>query len=187
FIDEAYSLCRGGDKDFGREAIDALVKAMEDHKEDFVLILAGYNQEMDEFIHANPGLQSRLPLQIDFPDYNLEELLAISKLMYQKREYLLSEGSKIELERALRRVLLQDPRYNGNARTVRNLVEASLRCQAVRLINNKKQDQENLDKEGLSLINEADIRLAAHKVFANKKRKENQANRNNDIPEAQAY
>ncbi|MGV2806625.1 AAA family ATPase, partial [Clostridium perfringens] len=79
FIDEAYSLARGGEKDFGKEAIDTLVKAMEDHKNQFILILAGYSDEIDFFMDSNPGLYSRFPIQMDFPDYNLDQLIQISE------------------------------------------------------------------------------------------------------------
>src|SRR5699024_6243580 len=78
FIDEAYSLARGGHKDFGREAIDTLVKQMEDHHNEFVLILAGYPAEMDQFLMLNPGLKSRFPFHIPFHDYNLDQLLDIA-------------------------------------------------------------------------------------------------------------
>ena len=71
FIDEAYSLGRGGEKDFGKEAIDTLVKHMEDKQHEFILILAGYSREMDYFLTLNPGLESRFPLVIDFPDYSI--------------------------------------------------------------------------------------------------------------------
>ncbi|MDI9458646.1 MAG: AAA family ATPase, partial [Bacillota bacterium] len=74
FIDEAYSLARGGEKDFGKEAVDTLVKGMEDYKNDFILILAGYTAPMEEFMRLNPGLRSRFPLQIHFPDYSVQEL-----------------------------------------------------------------------------------------------------------------
>jgi len=84
FIDEAYSPARGGDKDFGREAIDKLVKAMEDHK-DFIIILAGYQWEMRSFLLANPGLRSRFPLHLDFRDCTGRELLAIADLMLCER------------------------------------------------------------------------------------------------------
>ena len=77
FIDEAYSLARGGEKDFGKEAIDTLVKAMEDHKNEIILILAGYQREMEYFLRTNPGLRSRFPIQIHFPDYSSEELLEV--------------------------------------------------------------------------------------------------------------
>ena len=79
FIDEAYSLARGGEKDFGKEAIDTLVKAMEDHKNDLILILAGYKKEMEYFLMSNPGLRSRFPIHLTFNDYSIDELLEIAE------------------------------------------------------------------------------------------------------------
>jgi stage V sporulation protein K len=143
FIDEAYSLARGGEKDFGKEAIDALVKAMEDNKDNLVLILAGYRQEMEWFLQTNPGLRSRFPIHIDFPDYTLDELLAIGKLMFKTRQYELT----IEAEDALRfqlQCLLDSHRYAGNARLVRNLVEKTIRKQAVRLFQKPSSSREEL-------------------------------------------
>src|SRR5690606_23632794 len=90
FIDEAYSLARGGEKDFGKEAIDTLVKAIEDHTNEFVLILAGYQREMEHFLMANPGLKSRFPIHIDFPDYSADELFQIAHLMLRERQYRLT-------------------------------------------------------------------------------------------------
>jgi len=81
FIDEAYSLGRGGEKDFGKEAIDTLVKHMEDKQHEFILILAGYSREMDFFLSLNPGLHSRFPLVVDFPDYSTDQLMEIGKRM----------------------------------------------------------------------------------------------------------
>jgi len=78
FIDEAYSLARGGEKDFGKEAIDCLVKAMEDYKDQLILILAGYKKEMEWFLQSNPGLRSRFPIHINFPDYTINELYQIA-------------------------------------------------------------------------------------------------------------
>ncbi len=161
FIDEAYSLCRGGEKDFGREAIDALVKAMEDHKNNFILILAGYNTEMNNFIRSNPGLNSRFPLHIQFPDYSLEELISIADLMYAKRQYKLNIEAKEQLASSLRHILREAPKNHGNARTVRNIVEASLRCQAVRLF---QQEQKDYAKEELSAICAWDISRAVIKT-----------------------
>src|SRR5699024_12399136 len=79
FIDEAYALARGGNKDFRREAIDTLVKQMEDYHQEFILILAGYPREMDYFLELNPGLQSRFPFHMSFEDYSVHELLCIAK------------------------------------------------------------------------------------------------------------
>lgn len=85
FVDEAYSLARGGEKDFGKEAIDTLVKEMEDNRNKFILILAGYKHEMEYFLNTNPGLRSRFPIQIDFPDYTIDELLQIAEVMVKKQ------------------------------------------------------------------------------------------------------
>ncbi|NMB25610.1 MAG: AAA family ATPase [Firmicutes bacterium] len=134
FIDEAYSLARGGEKDFGKEAIDALVKAMEDHKQEFVLILAGYTNEMEFFLQSNPGLRSRFPLHIDFPDYNANELLAIAELMLDQRQYRLTERARRRLALLIQKGLRVEAYSFGNARTVRNWIELAIRRQAVRLV-----------------------------------------------------
>ncbi|MDQ0161818.1 stage V sporulation protein K [Bacillus alveayuensis] len=135
FIDEAYSLARGGEKDFGKEAIDTLVKHMEDKQHDFVLILAGYPREMDQFLSLNPGLMSRFPIVIEFPDYSVEELLDIAKMMVKEKEYRFSK----EAEQKLKEHLIQmkhhtHPTRFSNARYVRNIIEKSIRAQAFRLL-----------------------------------------------------
>lgn len=159
FIDEAYSLCRGGEKDFGREAIDVLVKAMEDNRNNFVLILAGYNKEMDYFLTSNPGLNSRFPLHINFPDYSLQELLQIAEHLYKQHQYSLSATAWAEMESSLTRVLAEQGHNHGNARTIRNIVEASLRTQAVRLMR-----LDSLGKEELEEISAEDIINAVAKA-----------------------
>jgi stage V sporulation protein K len=159
FVDEAYSLCRGGEKDFGMEAIDALVKAMEDHRNEFVLVLAGYNEEMEGFLASNPGLSSRLPLQLDFPDYSVEELISIAKLMYKNFQYQPSTDGWACLKKNLERALFLD--QPTNARSIRNIVEASLRTQAVRLLNDRSLSV--LDEETISQISAADIEKAVVK------------------------
>ena len=143
FIDEAYSLARGGEKDFGKEAIDALVKAMEDNKDNLVLILAGYRQEMDWFLQTNPGLRSRFPIHIDFPDYTLDELLSIGNLMFKTRQYELTLEAREALRSHLNNLLNSHP-YAGNARLVRNLVEKTVRQQAVRLFQRPSSSREEL-------------------------------------------
>lgn len=143
FIDEAYSLARGGEKDFGKEAIDALVKAMEDNKDNLILILAGYRHEMEWFLQTNPGLRSRFPIHIDFPDYNLDELLAIAESMLEKREYVLGAEAREALRQRIQFLLHSHP-YAGNARLVRNLVERSIRKQAVRLYQKSTCSREEL-------------------------------------------
>jgi len=135
FIDEAYSLGRGGEKDFGKEAIDTLVKHMEDKQHEFILILAGYSREMDYFLSLNPGLHSRFPLVIDFPDYSVEELMNIGKKMLDEKEYVLSSDA----ERKFREHLMYmkstlNPTTFSNGRYVRNIIEKSIRAQAMRLL-----------------------------------------------------
>jgi stage V sporulation protein K len=153
FVDEAYSLARGGDKDFGKESIDALVKAMEDHKSEFLLILAGYPEEMAAFIGANPGLLSRFPIHLAFPDYGSHELLQIAELMVSQRQYRLSEDAREQLARFLDRRSGQWHQNAGNARLIRNLVERAMRRQAVRLV----QRGGNPTRDELMLLTWSDI------------------------------
>lgn len=133
FIDEAYSLARGGVKDFGKEAVDTLVKAMEDHKNEFILILAGYTRPMDEFLRLNPGLKSRFPIQILFPDYSTLELLDIGGLMLAERQYRLTSRAELRFAEIIDHY--KDLPYNdfSNARLVRNMLEAAIRRHALRL------------------------------------------------------
>jgi stage V sporulation protein K len=153
FIDEAYSLARGGERDFGKEAIDTLVKAVEDQREDLVVILAGYPRPMADFLEANPGLRSRFPLTISFPDYSDLELFKIAQLMFEKREYTLNAHAQQELVRQIRRLRRGDPESFGNARAVRNLVEQVIRRQAVRLVGKGE-----LTKGELTVISPVDFR-----------------------------
>jgi stage V sporulation protein K len=153
FIDEAYSLARGGEKDFGKEAIDTLVKAMEDHKDDLIVILAGYKDEMERFLQINPGIRSRFPIKIDFSDYSIEELIQIAKMMGEKREYKFSQDAISKFQ-----IILTNSRNGihydkmGNARLVRNMIEKAIRRQALRLVN-----QKNIFREDLLYIKPEDI------------------------------
>lgn len=135
FIDEAYSLARGGEKDFGKEAIDTLVKHMEDKRNEFILILAGYSREMDHFLSLNPGLQSRFPISIDFPDYSVSQLMDIAKRMMAEREYQFSLEAEWKLKDHLMAVksTVSTAKFS-NGRYVRNLIEKSIRSQAMRLL-----------------------------------------------------
>jgi len=152
FIDEAYSLMRGGEKDFGKESIDTLVRGMEEHKNDLVIILAGYREEMERFIRSNPGLRSRFPIHIDFPDYTVEELMKIADLMLSRRQYCLTSEARAELRRQLEEGCREGKENSGNARLVRNLIERAIRRQAVRLLN-----MPALSREDLVLIKQADF------------------------------
>jgi len=133
FIDEAYALTSGGDNDFGREAIETLLKRMEDQRGQFMVIVAGYPEEMQQFIEANPGLMSRFDKRFNFPDYNHEQLLSISKLMF------MAEGLEMELEAEnhlilyIEKLLSRKHKYFGNARTVRKIVQETVRRQNLRM------------------------------------------------------
>ncbi len=130
-IDEAYALARGGENDFGREAIDTIVKFMEDHRDDLAVIAAGYPDEMATLIDANPGLRSRFTRTIHFPDYTTAELVSIFQRMNEANRYRLDEAGTAALEA----VIEAEPRTRGfgNARFVRNLFEAAVSRQADRL------------------------------------------------------
>lgn len=156
FIDEAYSLARGGDKDFGKEAIDTLVKAMEDYKNQFVLILAGYPDEMDEFMRTNPGLPSRFPIQVDFPDYTVEQLMQIAHWMMKEREYSFHPQAEWKLRQYLTREIENSFGTFSNARLVRNLIEKAMRHQAVRLLQLNKQHP---SRQELMTLRPEDLRL----------------------------
>ncbi|GAB3066796.1 stage V sporulation protein K [Virgibacillus ainsalahensis] len=144
FIDEAYSLARGGEKDFGKEAIDTLVKHMEDNHNDFVLILAGYPYEMERFLTLNPGLHSRFPFILDFQDYEVNQLMQIAKQMASEREYKLTKEAEWELRTRLYKKSQEMKRNFANARYVRNVVENAIRKHAVRLLGKHHISTEDL-------------------------------------------
>ena len=131
-IDEAYSLTRGGEKDFGREAIDAVVKNVEDRRDSMVVILAGYPKEMAELVATNPGFQSRFPKTIHFPDYSDEELVAILGLIARKGHYDLTDDATEAA--AAWFGSHQRGRGFGNGRLARNLFEAAVSRHANRLV-----------------------------------------------------
>ena len=154
FIDEAYSLIRGGEKDFGRESIDCLVKEMEDHRNEFILVLAGYSYEMESFIMANPGIHSRFPIQLQFEDYSVEQLLEIAEVMVKERDYLLSSAAKQRIKQYIYEEINNPLRSFSNARLIRNWIEKAVRNQAVRLLN-ESQVQNN--KQILMTIQPEDL------------------------------
>ncbi|KKB42447.1 Stage V sporulation protein [Bacillus thermotolerans] len=144
FIDEAYSLGRGGEKDFGKEAIDTLVKHMEDKQNDFILILAGYPREMNHFFSLNPGLESRFPLVFHFPDYRPEQLMAIAEKMAAEKEYKLSKEAKTKLREHFVRIRSHSTQSFSNGRYVRNVIEKAMRAHAVRLLGENSYEYEEL-------------------------------------------
>jgi SpoVK/Ycf46/Vps4 family AAA+-type ATPase len=149
-IDEAYALARGGENDFGLEAVDTIVKFMEDHRDDLSIVAAGYPAEMQELIDSNPGLKSRFTRTIHFPDYDTDELVAIFELISAKQEYHLDESGRLRLST----VIGAEPRGRGfgNGRFVRNLFEAAVGHQALRLA-----DTDELSDEQLTTLTADDI------------------------------
>ena len=131
-IDEAYALARGREGDFGQEAIDTLVKLMEDHREDLVVIAAGYPEEMTMFVESNPGLRSRFPKSIHFPDYSDAELLEIFESMAEKNHYRLTPAARRKLLASF--AAHSRDRGFGNGRLVRNLFEAAIARHASRVV-----------------------------------------------------
>ncbi len=131
FIDEAYALAQGGNNDFGQEAIDTLVKMMDDNRDRLVVILAGYYDDMHNFLNKNAGLQSRFPNIIEFEDYSTDELFSIAERMYKEQGYILSSEA-IELLGEIFEEGKKQPQF-GNGRYVRNIFEKSLNNQAMRL------------------------------------------------------
>ena len=134
FIDEAYSLYRGEQDSFGLEAIDTLVKGMEDHRDELVVILAGYTREMETFLTANSGLASRFPNRIEFPDYTAVELLQITQVLAKNKGYTLAEACTEPLLGYYARWQATDARTAGNGRLARNTLEKAIFHQSRRLV-----------------------------------------------------
>ena len=144
FIDEAYSLAAGGENDFGREAIETLLKAMEDHRDELVVIVAGYDGPMEDFIHSNPGLESRFNKYIHFPDYNGPELMAMFRLQCEKNGYSLSPEAETEAGQMFERLYEERDENFGNGRTLRNIFEDAVARQANRVAALEKPGREEL-------------------------------------------
>lgn len=157
FIDEAYALNGKSENDFGQEAIDTILKAMEDHRDDLVVIVAGYTELMDRFIHSNPGLESRFNRFLMFEDYTSEQMVAIFKMQCKKGCYVLAQGTE-ELVRDFIAEESADDSF-GNARGVRNLFEHILVAQ-----NNRLAKMENVTRDDLMQILPDDVLSARGKI-----------------------
>ena len=157
FIDEAYALNGKSENDFGQEAIDTILKAMEDHRDDLVVIVAGYTELMDRFIHSNPGLESRFNRFLMFEDYTPEQMVAIFKMQCKKGCYVLAQGTE-ELVRDFIAEESADDSF-GNARGVRNLFEHILVAQ-----NNRLAKMENVTRDDLMQILPDDVLYARGKI-----------------------
>jgi len=157
FIDEAYSLARGGANDFGREAIDTMVKLMEDRRDRVVVVVAGYPADMATFIDANPGLASRFTRTLNFPDYSGDELVTIFQRIAEPKRYHLDPAGADDLAH-----LLHDVKRGigfGNGRYVRNLFEAAISHQASRLVR-----EQQMTETDLTTLTSADLRAACENL-----------------------
>jgi len=138
FIDEAYYLYKpDNERDYGSEAIEILLQVMENQRDDLVVILAGYKEPMDKFYESNPGLSSRVANHIDFPDYSVEELLKISKMMLEEQQYQLTPEAEIALTDYIRR-RKEKPLF-ANARSVKNALDRARMRQANRIFDSRGQ------------------------------------------------
>lgn len=151
FIDEAYSLYRGKDDSFGLEAIDTLVKGIEDNRDDLIVILAGYSKEMEDFLTSNSGLKSRFPNVINFPDYAGSELLAIAKIQAKSMGYKIDEGAETPLLAYFNAVQALRAKDAGNGRLVRNKIEAAVLNQSKRLMKEPDAEMSTLLSEDFDL------------------------------------
>lgn len=149
FIDEAYSLAQGGENDFGKEAIDALVKGMEDHRKEMVFILAGYKKEMQDLVNMNPGIESRINNYIEFPDYTEDELFEIAyRIASDKKYHFTKDGEKAFRIRIGQEMV--SPKF-GNARTVRNVMDQAFMNKA------RNFDRNNTDKDYITRLDAQDF------------------------------
>jgi len=152
FIDEAYALAKGNKKDFGNEAIEVLLKKMEDHRKELVVIVAGYPDEMEEFIASNPGLQSRFNRYFTFDHYKPKELIAIFELFCKKNDFVLHEEAREKLQFIFDKLYEKRHKSFGNGRIARNLFEKIIEYQANRIVSITP-----LTEDLLKIITEADI------------------------------
>jgi probable Rubsico expression protein CbbX len=153
FIDEAYYLYKpDNERDYGSEAIEILLQVMENQRDDLVVILAGYKEPMDKFYESNPGLSSRIANHIDFPDYTVEELLKISKLMLEEQQYQLTPAAEIALKDYITK-RKEKPLF-ANARSIKNALDRARMRQANRIFDSRgqvltKKELVNLEAEDI--------------------------------------
>ncbi|HZH29602.1 MAG TPA: AAA family ATPase [Pyrinomonadaceae bacterium] len=156
FIDEAYALTSGGANDFGREAVEALLKMMEDHRDDLIVVVAGYTEKMSEFLDSNPGLRSRFSKHLHFDDYDPQQLTRIFHGFCRKADFQLSPAAETELAKIFAILSTSRDETFGNARLARNLFELTVNKQANRIVS-----LPSIDRDVLAAIEAADIPDAA--------------------------
>ena len=161
FVDEAYTLARNKHDSFGLEAIDTLVKGMEDHRDNLVLIMAGYTEEMETFLKSNPGLRSRFPFIVEFPDYTPDDMLEIMLLTAKQREYTIDPTAHQGLLELFEQKQIPGRNDSGNGRLVRNLFEEAVRKQSVRI----NENTENSEKMKLNELIGTDFGIGIREEF----------------------
>ena len=161
FIDEAYALAGEGEDSYGKEAIETLLKGMEDHRDDLVVIVAGYDELMHRFIDSNPGLRSRFNKFFSFPDYNGDELVKIFDRFCENNGYAVSSEVTTMLLEKFSKVYETREEHFGNARAVRNVFETAICCQANRIANHA-----DVSEEDLVVLTKEDVQLALEEEFA---------------------
>lgn len=159
FIDEAYSLVSDSKNDYGSEAIDTLISAMENNRDNLVVIVAGYEEPMQQFIGSNPGLSSRFNRYLHFKDYDSEELMSIFLKLCEENEYILQEDAESTIHKFLKSVYARRCKEFGNARTVRNIFEKIIAYQAERIIS-----LDSIDDDDLLELTLADVENALSQV-----------------------
>jgi len=150
FIDEAYALTNGNDS-FGKEAVDTLVKLIEDNRGEIVVIIAGYKKEMGEFLEVNSGLTSRFPISIDFPDYNAEELFEIFESMVSSRGFMLAEDAVEFAKNQIKSLHKKSNHSSGNGRMIRNFLDDIVRNQSSRIL------KEEIEEDNMNIITKSDF------------------------------
>ena len=160
FIDEAYALAGEGEDSYGKEAIETLLKGMEDHRDDLVVIVAGYDELMHKFIDSNPGLRSRFNKFFQFPDYTGDELVKIFERFCDNNGYAISNEVTSMLTARFTKVYETREEHFGNARAVRNVFETAICNQA-----NRIADKENVSDEELVVLTMADVQSALEEEF----------------------
>ena len=156
FIDEAYTLAKEG-QDYGQEAIDTILKAMEDHRENLVVIVAGYTELMKKFIDSNPGLKSRFNKYMEFPDYTADELMAIFDLQCKKYDYVLTEDARLAVRKKITEMEACKQENFANARDVRNLFEIIITNHAARIASMKDPGAADLKEIRVQDLEEDDV------------------------------
>lgn len=152
FIDEAYSLCDGYDNGFGDEAINTIVQEMENHRDNVIVIFAGYPEPMKAFLDRNPGMRSRIAFSVEFDDYTVEELCEITKLMLSRKQMTITEAGMKKLKKNFESV--KDSRDYGNGRFARKMLEEAEMNLAERIC---QMDETEITTEVLTIIEESDI------------------------------